>query len=172
MGYDIYKINDRRLFSVIKKKLFVPVLILLALCMLSGCLFSFPTGHISKIEGDITLDFRAGNNATNLVPTVNTDVVFDKEKFVELYNEDNKYDPTYYQYHLNKLDLRIVREEQPEEYAKIADSEVNVRVYFTDKNGHDLNRHVSLFCYESKLYFFTRSCSSILSKFSCRQQHY
>lgn len=139
---------------MIKKKLCLPVLILLTICMLSGCMFSIPTGHISKIEGDITCDFRAGYNATNLTATVNTDVVFDKDRFVELYNEDNKYDPSYYQYHLNKLDLRIVREEQPEEYEKIGDSEVNFRAYFTDKNGNDINRHVSLFRYDSKMYFF------------------
>ena len=139
---------------MIKKKLCVPALILLMLCMLSGCLFSMPTGHISKIEGDMTIDFRAGEDASHWEATVNTDAVFDRERFVELYNEDNKYDPAYYQHHLNKLDLRIVREEEPAEYEKIAASEVNFRVYFTDKNGNDINRHVSVFRYDSKMYFF------------------
>ena len=130
------------------------MLILLTLFMLSGCLFSLPTGHISKIEGDITYEIRAGEDATHWAATVNTDAVFDREKFVELYNEDNRYDPVFYKKHLNRLDLRIIREEQPEEYEKIAGSEVNFGVNFTDKNGHDLYRHVSLFRYDSKMYFF------------------
>jgi hypothetical protein len=139
---------------VIKKRICIPVLILLTLFVLSGCLFSMPTDHISKIEGDITYEYRAGEDATHWAATVNTDAVFDREKFVELYNEDNRYDPVFYKKHLNRLDLRIIREEQPEEYEKIAGSEVNFGVNFTDKNGHDLYRHVSLFRYESKMYFF------------------
>lgn len=139
---------------MIKKKLCLPVLILLTLCLLSGCLFSLPTDHISKIEGDMTFEIRAGKDATHWVETVNTDVVFDREKFVELYNEDNKYDPAFYKHHLNRLDLRIVRDEEPEEYDKIASSEVNFGVHFTDEKGNDLYRHVSVFLYDSKMYFF------------------
>ena len=119
---------------MIKKRLLAPVLIMLMLCMLSGCFFSLPLDHMDKIEGDITCDFRAGEDASHWQETVNTDAVFDKDRFVELYNEDNKYDPAFYKHHLNRLDLRIVRDEEPEEYDKIASSEVNFGVHFTDEN--------------------------------------
>ena len=139
---------------MIKKRLLAPVLIMLMLCMLSGCFFSLPLDHMDKIEGDITCDFRAGEDASHWQETVNTDAVFDKDRFVELFNEFNKYDPAFYKDHLDKLDLRIVREDQFDEYEEMAASEVNFMAYFTDKNGNEVCRNVSVFRYESKMYFF------------------
>ena len=132
-----------------KKHLTVFALIMLTLCLFTGCLFNVPLDHLKKIEGDIEWDFRAGTDASKLRATVDTDVTFDKDEFVKLYNADKKYDPAFYQYHLNTLDLKINREEQPEEYAKITAGEVNVTVYFDG-----LQRNVSVYRYESKLYFF------------------
>lgn len=134
------------------KRISVSVLVFLTFSLLSGCLFSLPAEHLNKIDGNIACDFRAGKNAKTAVETIKTDAVFDKDRFVELFNEDAKYDPTYYKDHLNKLDLKIVAEEQPAEFEKIAASEVNFRAYF--KN---INRHVSLYRYNSKLYFFVLS---------------
>ena len=139
---------------MIKKRLLAPVLIMLMLCMLSGCFFSLPLDHMDKIEGDITCAFRAGEDASHWQETVNTDAVFDKDRFVELFNEFNKYDPAFYKDHLDKLDLRIVREDQFDEYEEMAASEVNFMAYFTDKNGNEVCRNVSVFRYESKMYFF------------------
>ena len=123
---------------MIKKRLLAPVLIMLMLCMLSGCFFSLPLDHMDKIEGDITCAFRAGEDASHWQEAVNTDAVFDKDRFVELFNEFNKYDPAFYKDHLDKLDLRIVREDQFDEYEEMAASEVNFMAYFTDKNGNDM----------------------------------
>ena len=128
------------------------ILILLTLCLFTGCLFSLPTDHLGKIKGDITYDFRAGKNASKTKDTVKTDAVFDKDRFVELFNEDAKYDPSYYKHHVNKLDLRINAEEEREKFEEMAASEVNIRIYFDGKN-----RHVSIFRYDSKLYFFIMS---------------
>ena len=128
------------------------ILILLTLCLFTGCLFSLPTDHLGKIKGDITYDFRAGKNASKTKETVKTDAVFDKDRFVELFNEDAKYDPSYYKHHVNKLDLRINAEEEREKFEEMAASEVNIRIYFDGKN-----RHVSIFRYDSKLYFFIMS---------------
>lgn len=135
-----------------KKKTTGIILILLTLCLFTGCLFSLPTDHLGKIEGDITCDFRAGRNATHMKETVKTDAVFDKDRFVELYNEDAKYDPAFYKHHTDRLDLRINADEEREKFEEIAASEVNFRVYFNEQN-----RHVSLFRYDSKLYFFIMS---------------
>ena len=132
-----------------KKKITGIILVLLTICLFTGCLFAIPTDHLKKIEGDITCDFRAGKNATHIKETVKTDAVFDKDRFVELYNEDAKYDPVFYKHHLDRLDLRIVSGEEVEKWEEIAASEVNFRAYFDD-----LNRHVSLYRYDSKLYFF------------------
>ena len=125
-----------------KKHLTVFALIMLTLCLFTGCLFNVPLDHLKKIEGDIEWDFRAGTDASKLRATVDTDVTFDKDEFVKLYNADKKYDPVFYQYHLNTLDLKINREEQPEEYKKITAGEVNVTVYFDG-----LQRNVSVYRY-------------------------
>lgn len=132
-----------------RKKITGIVLILLTLCLFTGCPFAIPMGHLSKIKGDITCDFRAGKDATNNRETVTTDAIFDKDRFVELFNEWAKYDPAFYKDHADRLDLRINSKDEPEKWEEIADSELNCRAYF-DGN----NRHVSLFRYDSKLYFF------------------
>lgn len=134
-----------------RKKLTGFALILLTMCLMTGCLFNVPLDHLDKddIKGEVTYDFRAGTEASKLVKTVDTDATFDMDKFIELYNADQWYDPIFYQYHLDKLDLRIIREEDPEEFEKIAASEVCITVHFDG-----LNRSVSIFRYESKMYFF------------------
>ena len=134
-----------------RKKITGFALILLTLCLMTGCFFNVPLDRLKKdeITDDVTYDFKAGTDASRLLETVDTDAVFDMDKFVELYNAGQWYDPNFYQYHLDTLDLRIIREEDPEEYDKIAASEICVTIHF---NG--LNRHVSVFRYNSKMYFF------------------
>lgn len=134
---------------MIKKKLSGPVLVLVMLCLFTGCMFSLPTGHMTKIKGDITCEFRCGKNATNTRDPIKTDVVFDKDRFVELFNEDAKYDPAFYKKHTDRLDLKINDQEEPEKYQRIAGSEVNLAVRY----GGNYNQ-VSLYCFDSKLYFF------------------
>jgi hypothetical protein len=134
---------------MIKKTLSGPVLVLVMLCLFTGCMFSLPTGHMTKIKGDITCEFRCGKNATNTRDPIKTDVVFDKDRFVELFNEDAKYDPAFYKKHTDRLDLKINDQEEPEKYQRIAGSEVNLAVRY-DGNYNQ----VSLYCFDSKLYFF------------------
>ena len=134
---------------MIKKILSGPVLVLVMLCLFTGCMFSLPTGHMTKIKGDITCEFRCGKNATNTRDPIKTDVVFDKDRFVELFNEHAKYDPAFYKKHTDRLDLKINDQEEPEKYQRIAGSEVNLAVRY-DGNYNQ----VSLYCFDSKLYFF------------------
>ena len=134
-----------------KKKLTVFALILTVLCLFTGCLFNVPLDRLKKdeIKDDFTYDFRAGTEASKWKETVDTDATFEMDKFIELYNADRWYDPNFYQYHLDTLDLRIIREEDPEEFEKIAASEVCVTVH-----SGGISRSVSVFRYDSKMYFF------------------
>lgn len=143
---------------MIAKRKLLPAVIVLTICLLGGCKFNgcrikLPLDHISKIEGDIVCEFRAGRDATNNKETVKTDAVFDKDKFVELYNECKQYDPAWYQYNLDRLDLRIVRETQPLEFDKMAASEVN----FMANTSDGMHTNVSIYRYDSKMYFFILS---------------
>ena len=134
---------------MIRKIISGTLLVFMTLCLFTGCFFPLPERHIGKIKGDIRCEFRTGKNAKSLRDPVKTDAVFDKDKFVELFNEDYKYDPSYYSRHLDKLDLKIVYEKEPEEYEKMAASEVSFRA----DNGEQFWQ-VSLYCLNSKLYFF------------------
>ena len=123
--------------------------ILLMICLLTGCIVLPPQETLGEIKGDIECEFRVGKNAKTQGTAVDTGVVFDKDEFVKLYNEDCKYDPNHIKYHLDECDLKINASEQPDEWEKIFSSEVNVRATFEGKT-----RHVSVYRYDSKLYFF------------------
>ena len=48
---------------------------------------------LDHIDGDIICEYRTGKNAVYADECVDTDVVFDKDKFIELFHESNQYDP-------------------------------------------------------------------------------
>ena len=48
---------------------------------------------LDHIDGDIICEYRTGKNAAYADECVDTDVVFDKDKFIELFHESNQYDP-------------------------------------------------------------------------------
>ena len=123
--------------------------LLLLISLMTGCFVKLPKETISTIDGDIQCEFRVGQNARFIGPAVETDAVFDKEQFIKLFNEDGQYDPLYLKYHLDECDLKINADEQPEEWDKIFNSEINIKAIF----GED-SRSVSVHWYDTKLYFF------------------
>ena len=86
--------------------------VLLFICigtMFSGCLSTLSQPKLKRIDGDIKCEFRVGKSAgtLNTVMPVDTDVVFDKDKFIELYTEGTQYNPFYLKNHTDTCDLRI-----------------------------------------------------------------
>ncbi len=133
------------------RKTIIAILTLLMICQMTGCLSLISTKKdpMEKIKGDIECEFRVGNNAQFKKEVAETDVVIDKDRFVELFNEEAQYDPNHVKYHLDECDLKINAKEQPEEFRKIDDTEVNIKVMYDGTS-----RSVSVFEYGSKLYFF------------------
>lgn len=127
------------------------VLMISVLCLMTGCLSLVSTQKpkLEGIDGDIKCEFRAGNSAQFQERTIDTDVTFDKDKFVALYNEYSVYNPNHLKYNLDECSLKINASEQPEEFKKIDRSEINIKAMY-DGNG----RSVSVFRYDGKLYFF------------------
>ena len=126
--------------------------VLLFICIVtlfSGCFSTFKQAKLKKIEGDIKCEFRVGKSAGTLstMMPVDTDVVFDKEEFVELYNEAGQYNPFSLKYNLEKCDLRIAPGDP--EIEKMLNSEVSIGAVYDGKT-----RKVSVFEYDSELYFF------------------
>ena len=134
-----------------KKTIILCALVMTAI-FAAGCFVGLPIETLTSIDGDIKCEFRVGKNARFIESAVDTDAVFDKEMFIELFNEESQYDPNHIKYHLDECDLKINAENQPEEWDKIFSSEVNIKALYEDDS-----RSVSVFRYESKLYFFVLS---------------
>lgn len=125
------------------------VLLICTVFAFSGCSLSSSRQRLSDIKGDYKCEFRVGKSAgtlSTMVP-VETDVVFDEDMFIELYNEGTQYNPFYLKYHVNKCDLRIAP--GVPEIEEMLNSEINISAVSDDDK-----RSVSVFEYDSELYFF------------------
>ena len=129
------------------------VAVLLTLCLMTGC-FTKPKNRnaMDRIKGDIECEFRVGKDAKTHKDAIDTDIVFDKDKFVELFNEKAQYTPSSIKYHTDDLSLRINAQEQPDEWEEIFDSEINIKVIYGRQS-----RNVSIYEYKSKLYLYVLS---------------
>ena len=125
-----------------------------AAALFAGCGTVVSEDHYSldQIDGDIICEYRIGKNAAFADECVDTDVVFDKDKFIELFNESNQYDPVRLSKKPKDCDLRISTKGQPEEWETISESEFNIRAVF----GND-QRNVSVYRYDGRLYFHVLS---------------
>lgn len=133
------------------KKLITAIVLFILAGMLSGCGIVVLKDEYSldKIDGDITCEYRVGKDAMWAKDSVDSDVRFDKEMFLKLFNEYNAYDPRKLRKKPEECDLKIDPNEQPEAFKQINDSEFNVRAVFAGGQ-----RNVSIYRYEDKMYFF------------------
>lgn len=127
------------------------LLVLISLAgSLSGCGIRVTEDHYSldEIEGDITCEYRIGKDAMWADECVESDVTFDKQKFLDLFHEFNQYDPVVISKDPDQCDLKMSIEEQLEEYQAVRETEFNVRAVFGDEQ-----RNVSIYRHKGKLYF-------------------
>ena len=123
----------------------------LLISLLTGCSLSSitPRPRLFGIKGDITCKFHASANAKVDKPVEITDIEFDKDMFIKLYNEYKSYDPGYMNHHLDKFDLKLDPKTQNEEWKRVNDTEVWVYAIYEDGQSS-----VRLYRHESKWYFF------------------
>lgn len=139
-----------------KSKLLGFTTVLLILCLLTGCIIKPKNRNaMGRIKGYIECEFRVGKDAKTHAKAIDTDVVFDKDKFVELFNENSQYSPTSLKHHTDECSLKINAQEQPDEWEEIFNSEINIKVLYDRQS-----RNVSVYEYRSKLYFFVLSMGS------------
>ena len=133
------------------KRMMAVVIALVAACLMAGCVLRpyTPKPALDYIKGDIEYEFRVGRNAAFMNEVAETDAGFDKDRFVDLFNEYSQYNPNHLKYNLDECDLKINAEDQPEEYNEMKDSEINISISFEEGK-----RSVSVFDYDSTLYFF------------------
>lgn len=132
------------------RKSYCFIIAVLLLLTMSGCGFKIRVVQddysLDNIEGDITCEYRVGKDAEWSETRVDTDVVFDKEMFLKLFHEENKYDVFDRKKHLKECELKITSNE---EWQRINESEFNVKAVFAAGS-----RSVSIYRYDGKLYFF------------------
>lgn len=123
--------------------------LVMAICLMTGCGLFRAKDKIWSIKGDIKCEFHVTSNykIDKLGDIYN--VEFDKDQFIKLYNEGKSYDSSYYMKHLDKLSLRFDPNTQLEEYMKMDDSEISIRAKYED--GQNV---ISVYRYNDKLYFF------------------
>ena len=140
---------------MIRKRTAGFILMVFALCLLTGCSFNLRSSGkfaIDRIDDDIQCEFRIGKSAQFSKTKVFTDAVFDKEEFIRLFNLRESYTSGYIRRHLDKCSLKIVAAEAPEEIKKMESSEINFKVVY---DGVDERKDsVSVREYNSRLYFF------------------
>ena len=136
-----------------KSKILGLTAVLLTLCLMMGC-FIKPKNRnaMDRIKGDIECEFRVGKDAKTYKNAIETDIVFDKDKFVDLFNESSQYSPTILKTRTDTCDLKVNASEEPEKWEEIFNSEINIKVLYDRQS-----RNVSVYEYKSKLYFFVLS---------------
>ncbi len=140
------------------KRIITGLLLSMFLITASGCRILVVQDNYSleKIDGDIICEYRAGKEAAYSEETLDTDVEFDKDMFIKLFQEYAQYDSIIGSKDPEQCDLLIKISEQPEEWQKISESEFNVRAVFGDDQ-----RNVSIYRYEGKLYFYVLSMGNL-----------
>ena len=100
---------------------------------MTGC-FIKPKNRnaMDRIKGDIECEFRVGKDAKTHTKAIDTDIVFDKDKFVDLFNEQAQYSPTSLKYHTDDCSLKINAQEQSEEWEEIFNSEINIHSHASE----------------------------------------
>lgn len=132
------------------KRLFALVLSVWILIALPGCgiIVVQDDYSLDKIDGDITCEYRIGRDAKWSETCVNSEVTFDKDMFLKLFQAYAQYDPLIGSKDPKQYDVRINPHEQPEVLQRVLESEFNVRAVFGDDQ-----RNVSIYRYDGKLYF-------------------
>lgn len=137
------------------RKITISIFTIIFICSLfTGCKARVVNDDYSlkEITGDIKCEYRIGKNAKFADTAVNTDLVFDKDMFVKLFTEYNSFDPIFLKKNLDQYDFKINVEAQPDIWATVFNSEFNIKALFDDTF-----RSVSIYQYESKLYYFVLS---------------
>lgn len=114
---------------------------------LSGCKSTLNKEKIKDLDDGYVCEYRYGKNAKYSTELVDIEFEFDKQKFINLYNEKSTYDPVYLRKNIEKCDLKL--DSGGEEIDKMLATEISIRAAYKDTY-----KEVSVFEYNGDLYFF------------------
>lgn len=114
---------------------------------LTGCLPVLEKEKIKDLEDGYVCEYRYGKNAKYSTELVDIDFEFDKQMFIDLYNEKAQYNPVYLRKHIEKCDLKLQR--GSEEVNRMLNTEISIRAAYKDTY-----EEVTVYEYNGDLYFF------------------
>lgn len=135
------------------KKIILTILICFFSINISGC--KGPGTILNKdklknLEDGYVCEYRKGKNAKYEMELVDVDFEFDKQMFIDLYNEKAQYNPVYLRNHIKECDLKL--NSNSEELNKINDTQISIRAAYKDTY-----KEVTVYEYNGDLYFFVLS---------------
>lgn len=123
------------------------ILILVLVFFLTGCGINLEAEKIKDLEDGYVCEYRYGKSAKYSTELLDIDFEFDKQMFIDLYNEKAQYNPVYLRNHIEKCDLKL--KSGSEEINQMLNTEISIRASY--KNTY---KEVVVYKYENDLYFF------------------
>lgn len=113
----------------------------------TGCFTVLKKEKLNDLEDGYVCEYRYGKSARYSTELVDIDFEFDKQMFLDLYNEKAQYDPVYLRNHIEKCDLKL--ESGGEEISRMLNTEISIRAAYKDTY-----KEVTVYEYNDDLYFF------------------
>lgn len=129
------------------KKMVEIIISIILVFSLAGCAPNFTQEKMSDLDEGYVCEYRYGENAKYSTELVDIDFEFDKQMFIDLYNEKAQYNPVYLRNHIDKCDLKLARGSK--EVDKMLDTEISIRAAYEDTYNE-----VVVYEYNDDLYFF------------------
>lgn len=114
---------------------------------LAGCGIVLEKEKLNDLDDGYVCEYRYGENAKYSTELVDIDFEFDKQMFIDLYNEKAQYNPVYLRKHIEECDLKLERGSK--EVDKMLDTEISIRAAY-----EDTYKEVVVYEYNDDLYFF------------------
>lgn len=125
-------------------------IILILMIYLTGCGVVLEKEKISDLDDGYVCEYRYGESARYSTELVNIDFEFEKQMFIDLYNEKAQYNPVYLRKHIEECDLKL--ESKSEEFNKMLNTEISIRAAYSDTY-----KEVTVYEYNDDLYFYVLS---------------
>lgn len=129
------------------KKIVGIIVSIILMFSLTGCETNLNKEKINYLDDGYVCEYRYGKNAKYSTELVDIDFEFDKQMFIDLYNEKAQYNPVYLRNHIEKCDLKLER--GGKEIDKMLDTEISIRAAYKDTY-----KEVVVYKYNNDLYFF------------------
>ncbi len=129
------------------KKMVEIIISIILVFSLVGCAPNFTQEKMRDLDEGYVCEYRYGENAKYSTELVDIDFEFDKQMFIDLYNEKAQYNPVYLRNHIDKCDLKLASGSK--EVDKMLDTEISIRAAY-----EDTYREVVVYEYNDDLYFF------------------